>query len=288
MKLVTTGASNTTTFSVGFAVYRDRDRWAVAPPVFRETKGYRNSRYVWCLVPREEFIEVRVEGSANPRTGPTPEEFCDKPLECAAIEAHNLSLPIPDYDALLDLIACGVRELAEQVPGRFCPEPPCRGDWGKVPRLNAYDIQSLLNSEVGGMWVSVAGRLPLRGYVSAPVSQRAFFVSTHLTWFALACLQEPDPNKMGAYLTPPVEFYAGHHLVSVTGGGYFRVVATYEDTIEIQTAHGVEKHLLCDYLIDFYDETRRLRVTDLVTGEAAEAEVRGLVRIAHHPRFARD
>jgi len=274
-----TGASYTRTFSVSFALAFEQGRWGVCPPVARILKGYRNDRSVLYLLPEEgtPIVEVGLDGSAN--TGPTPEEFIADPLGKAHIKYEG-PVPIPSYGELERLLVEGVRELAELLPGRFCPDPPLKEKWLPLPRVTAEEVVKFAEKfpclPSSSWW---EGYLRLRGRVKRGLRQRAFYASARIpAWrVALMSFVMHAPREF-EWAEDEYEllssFHLGHHKVEV------------EEPVAIRWACSryVNGHEQAQALVEtWYSKETRVKVTDEISKEVAEGVIQGNVLLVHWP-----
>jgi len=282
--LRTTGASNTTTFNVGFTLLHIEGRgWRVAPPLAWVRKGYRNSQDVYYYIPPNwPALHVELSGSANPRGGTTPKEFIDDPLGKAVLRYEG-PFPIPDAGELEQLAAEGIRELAQYLPGRFCPWPPLQDHWASQPRFWAEEALELGRKLVGGparpsWW---GGEFLLQGRVEGGLRQRAFYASTHLpAWRALLFHCPPSGAEVAVerhYLSGR-PFHLGHHWVEVEGSAVKALAAL---------SWRRDGHEFAQVLIQAWAGAT-LRVVDEATREVAEARISGNILLVHWPRLGAD
>jgi len=128
----TTGAGYTTVFSHQFHYQVFNGKLKPCPVHIEIIKGYSNSRHVYQLINvTRPVVTLVFEGSANPNTGPTPEELLNVPIE----ELILIRLPRTVSKKELEMINDAITENIEVLerareymyrhsPGRECLTPP--------------------------------------------------------------------------------------------------------------------------------------------------------------------
>lgn len=161
-----------------------------APVVGSALKGYRPYRRYFVAVHTEEpYLIVRIEGSRNPRTGPTPDdwrEVADR-LEREGLDAlpERVALPINAdlhtlhraiREGLAGHIARAIRYLADWAPGRG-PVPAPGPDWKPTWDLQVLSLEGLAPNRV----LEPDGARPLEGSIRlgsvTPCRQRGFYLT---------------------------------------------------------------------------------------------------------------
>jgi len=148
-RLMSTGSSYTTTFSISCAFYYSKNNEVKPCPIhITIVKGYSNSRYVYQFVPVYNYAVLNVYGSANPRTGPTPEELLSEgAVECLDINANGRVAKafIEVAEANDGIIAKIFEDMCHKVPGRFCYYP-IHAEELPLIKTRIYNIRDFLNT----------------------------------------------------------------------------------------------------------------------------------------------
>jgi|GEM_PF-4561539 len=298
-KIETTGASYTTTFTVKFSLAFYKDEWKVCPCIAEISKGYRNGRVKYILVPNDcTVVSVTLNGSANPRGfGYTPEEFAESPLEKAHI-IYNGVYPPPKKEDLEKLITEGVKELANRLPGRFCPYPPLKDKWLPIPSFTGREAIEIAKQigEYRSSWIY--GKIHLNGKIKGGLRQRGFFATTNpqiwrLCWL-ISDTEYPLPfysellskerwsfeeaiHYNERYLSrDEAEFRMGHHLVRFSNG--IDVIAA--KSLKARGTDG-EEHEWVEVLI----HTSETELEVKADGDTVKTVVEGHILLVHHPHL---
>jgi len=285
MRVITTGSSYTTTYNVSFALYyegnHDEGNWFIAPPIAEVMKGYSTGHYKYCIVPSDKYIEVKITGSGNPNTGPTPEDFKSDPLRYAQITLNGVPYPPPKEEELKTILMEGIRQMADLLPGRKCPYPPLKERWGQIPRFHAWealDIARQIGHYPAG-WLY--GKIPLKGIVKNGCFQRGFFITANPQIWRLGWLLDGKEEEkfidapFGSHLRAK-EVRMGHHIVKFS-----------TEFVTILAARSVfrDQHEWVEALIYSPYEEVTVEVVDIHDMTVTSTVIKGSVLMVHWPQI---